>query len=367
MDIISGIYSITNKINGKIYIGSSKNIYCRKTQHYSELRGRYHENIFLQRSWNKYGEENFVFNLIEEVSDVTKLYEREQYYIDKYFDKEEKCYNLNPVASKPPLFRIPCAVYDRDGNFLQKFDSVKEANEFMGVSLEHALCENTLINNSFMIRKITSENISKKIEGYKQRNFREIYLLDNDNNIIEIFYDIPSLSYYFNKKKDKKEETKIAHCLHVIHKYKNHMVIYKDDYDKFNGFPNFDFKIRKYILKFDFKGNLVDIIENKYGLKFTKNEVNNCKINTRLFLLDRESLRVYDEKYVYLRSDCVISHIRTGITTYVYENVKTKETKEFLKRKYLLEEIGITKSLYDFYFKSNKLYKDTYKLIKLTY
>ena len=54
-----GIYKITNKINNKIYIGSSYSISKRISEHKYQLRRNSHPNIHLQSSWNKYGEDNF--------------------------------------------------------------------------------------------------------------------------------------------------------------------------------------------------------------------------------------------------------------------------------------------------------------------
>lgn len=55
-EVICGVYSITNKINGKKYIGSSKDIYKRWLQHTCLLNKGTHENVYLQKSWDKYGE-----------------------------------------------------------------------------------------------------------------------------------------------------------------------------------------------------------------------------------------------------------------------------------------------------------------------
>lgn len=78
------IYSITNKINNKIYIGSSTGHYRRKGQHYYMLRRNIHFNKHLQSSWNKYGEKAFRFKIIEYIQDLENLNKKEEYYIEKY-------------------------------------------------------------------------------------------------------------------------------------------------------------------------------------------------------------------------------------------------------------------------------------------
>jgi len=100
MSYKSGIYKITNKQNGKIYIGSSLRISQRFYMHRRNLRSGAHHSTHLQYSWNKYGEENFLFEVIEEVFDKNMLLEREQYYMDttKSYERENG-YNINPTAS----------------------------------------------------------------------------------------------------------------------------------------------------------------------------------------------------------------------------------------------------------------------------
>ncbi len=79
---MKGIYKITNTANGKFYVGSSKDTDSRWVGHKRCLRGGYHCNIILQRSWNKYGEAAFDFAVLEEVNDVGQLLIREQHYLD---------------------------------------------------------------------------------------------------------------------------------------------------------------------------------------------------------------------------------------------------------------------------------------------
>ena len=76
-----GIYKITNTVNGKFYIGSSSNIDARRKRHIRQLRTNSHDNIHLQRAWDLYGEQKFVFEIIEKCKPGIML-EREQWHLD---------------------------------------------------------------------------------------------------------------------------------------------------------------------------------------------------------------------------------------------------------------------------------------------
>lgn len=79
---IIGVYEIQNKTNGKIYIGSSVDVWHRWYRHKNNLNQNKHANIYLQRSWNKHGEEMFEFNLLEVTEKEDEVIEREQYWMD---------------------------------------------------------------------------------------------------------------------------------------------------------------------------------------------------------------------------------------------------------------------------------------------
>ena len=87
----SGIYCIENLINGKKYIGQSADISMRLSKHKSELRGNYHINKHLQSSWNKYGEDNFKFEILL-YCEPFELTRYEQFFVDLY--TPEILYNI---------------------------------------------------------------------------------------------------------------------------------------------------------------------------------------------------------------------------------------------------------------------------------
>lgn len=79
----SGIYAIKNKMNNKMYIGQSVNINKRKSYHLWLLRNNSHFNPKLQNTFNKYGEENFEFVILEKCN-KEELDDKEIEYISRY-------------------------------------------------------------------------------------------------------------------------------------------------------------------------------------------------------------------------------------------------------------------------------------------
>ena len=93
--MISGIYQIYNKVNGKCYIGSSKSIEKRIGEHYRDLRANRHCNRYLQRVWNKYGSSIFGHKILAKCPEEYLL-KLEQWFIDNY----SNLYNLSPTAGR---------------------------------------------------------------------------------------------------------------------------------------------------------------------------------------------------------------------------------------------------------------------------
>lgn len=92
-----GIYKIVNLTDGKIYIGSCKSFKKRAYQHCSRLKRRVHANNHLQNAWNKWGEESFLFEVVEVIEGNKESRTlREQELIDKQLEADnwQRCYNI---------------------------------------------------------------------------------------------------------------------------------------------------------------------------------------------------------------------------------------------------------------------------------
>lgn len=97
----SGVYTITNKENGKVYIGSTIDFERRWKEHRDGLQKSTHGNPHLQASWNKYGEATFEFGVLEYLDNLDKLIGAEQFWMDIYREEGRELYNFGLAVYSP--------------------------------------------------------------------------------------------------------------------------------------------------------------------------------------------------------------------------------------------------------------------------
>lgn len=146
-----GIYCILNIANCKLYIGSSVNLSARFRKHISELRRRKHHNQYLQNSFNKYGEENFVFVVLEFVRDEKKVTEIEQSYIELF--SHNVLYNMNVNATNSLGLKRKSATknskevyqFSMDGVLIKEWKSIDDAATSLNIPWRNIMnmCQKT--------------------------------------------------------------------------------------------------------------------------------------------------------------------------------------------------------------------------------
>lgn len=141
----SGVYKISNKINGKFYIGSSVNIHKRWITHKCDLNKKRHANRYLQNVNNKHGFDCFLFKVIEYCS-IENLQSREQYYID----------TLKPEYN---LFKTAYSVKGKDHPMFGRKHN-KEAR----LKIKEARSKQIIKHSEDTRNKISESNKGKKID-----------------------------------------------------------------------------------------------------------------------------------------------------------------------------------------------------------
>jgi group I intron endonuclease len=90
--ITPGVYEI--KLGSDFsYIGSTKNLKKRCSQHLSQLNSNIHVNKNIQNDFNKYGLDSFQFSILETTNDHDTALKLEEKIINEYFHCGKKLYN----------------------------------------------------------------------------------------------------------------------------------------------------------------------------------------------------------------------------------------------------------------------------------
>lgn len=124
MEIICGIYKITNLVNNKVYIGQSTNILKRfiahKSRAFNPKNSQYESHLY--RAIRKYGLDNFNFEIIKRCK-KEDLNKEEQHYI-KFFQSNfpEYGYNLTEGGSSPTSQKLQKEEIEQIYDLLQNSD-----------------------------------------------------------------------------------------------------------------------------------------------------------------------------------------------------------------------------------------------------
>lgn len=175
-----GIYAIKNKVNNKLYIGKSVNIYERIRFHINKLNKKdKNDNIYLINSWYKYGRENFEYIILEDLPKNDKiLKEKELYWILKLksnnrdfgynlrLDSETKC-----ILSEETKKRMSISKTKLYSN--PEYNNMKHSHKYWK-------------NNPNAVKKM-AKKVSKKLHKYKIQQF------DKNNNLIKEWFSVQKI------------------------------------------------------------------------------------------------------------------------------------------------------------------------------
>lgn len=205
---LAGIYRILNIVNNKFYIGSAFNFDNRFRTHKSKLKSNKHENEHLQRSYNKYGHDSFIFEILEIVDEVTIIYDIEKEYLDKYFDNNTICYNMNTETDPNKSLvkynesrKVKIILISPD-NILHEFDSYTSASKKINSSTGFI---RDVVKGKYKSCKgwRLPENIDydyinyRKVQG-RGAKLHNIKLLSPDGNVYGPIFNMESFSRQHN-------------------------------------------------------------------------------------------------------------------------------------------------------------------------
>lgn len=172
------IYKITCIANNKVYIGQTFNFKQRMCYHKTYLKRNSHTNQYLQRAYNKYGKDSFVFEIVEICQSKEIINEREIYWIN-YYQSCEDIFGFNiqlgghdrpsergllHLREKAMQQNKRVMQFDLEGNKLAEFESIKLAAKTM------------MCTSSEIVRACKRELI--EVKNFQWRYFSEVEKLE---------------------------------------------------------------------------------------------------------------------------------------------------------------------------------------------
>jgi hypothetical protein len=265
----SGIYFIKNIVTNKIYIGQAVNIRKRFNCHKHMLRENKHDNIHLQRSWNKHGSKKFQFGVLE-FCDRDKLNEMETDYIKLYQSNNiEFGYNMSSGGDSPlynqehveKMRRVRTEIagksvvqYDVDGNFVAEFDSFNDAarkNKISVQSVANSVNKQIITNEKIFISKDCIFDVNTYLVNSKLYN--PILQYDLDGNYIREYNQLSEVQLYGFKKHQV-----YNCCVGKIQSYNGFVFTYKNDHKNID-FDNIKLNIlSKRVIQLDKNGKFIN-------------------------------------------------------------------------------------------------------------
>lgn len=184
------IYKATNKVNGKVYIGQTIDFKRRKAEHLSSKNGIHAKCVF-HRAIQKYGKENFEWEIIDTCQTLDEALFLESMYISKYnsctFMENSNGYNiLYTQDGKKSLVHNSQKViaYDLKGNFVGIYNSMQEAGRELGcqgANIKKCLIEKRKSTGNYQFAYY-KKNYPQKIKPYKtnelEAKYKKVYQYD---------------------------------------------------------------------------------------------------------------------------------------------------------------------------------------------
>lgn len=120
------IYKATNKINGKVYIGKTYDFLKRKEEHLKDRRG----NSIFHRAIDKYGADNFEWEIVDSTTQSERINLLEKYYIQQYDSYKSNGYNMTKGGDGGSMWNArPVVCLTLKGQYVKRYDSAMQAEQ----------------------------------------------------------------------------------------------------------------------------------------------------------------------------------------------------------------------------------------------
>lgn len=181
---LSGIYKILNVKSGNFYIGKTIDFEKRKYQHIRDLKNNKHHSFILQRAWNKYNEEDFIFEIIFEcIPEEFYLVKLENYFIKNLNPK----YNIQQTVLYSKIYHGEVYSKQLTNKDVIEIKKLLNKNELSNKEIAHIykvkeFTINTIISGQCWskvggeVKRDVGKLISKKFKGkaIDSRNFSKL-------------------------------------------------------------------------------------------------------------------------------------------------------------------------------------------------
>jgi group I intron endonuclease len=196
IDKMIGIYKITTKHNGKIYIGSSDNVEKRLKCHLSRLKRNVHHSVYLQAVYNKHGKENLEFSIIEVLSDNNDKIIKEQFWMDHFQSyNKDFGYNISKTASCNTTGEIKIYQYSVEGCYIKEWESIEKAKKALNlISIPAALSKKTThkLSGGFQWKYYQKEKIESALKLYCCYDLKGMF--------VKSFHKVEEIKEFFKMK-----------------------------------------------------------------------------------------------------------------------------------------------------------------------
>jgi len=216
----SGIYTITNLVNGKMYVGYTKNLRIRKSDHFTQLRNNNHGNIHLQKSYDKHGFNAFIFEILEECEEQF-LCSQEHYWCNmlnvhddrygyniKLTHPECKCLHSRNAklkikkarSNQKNIFVKKVYQYSKEGDLINSFNSAVQASKETNISYHKILWACQGKSNNLTTNYLWSYKFEQNIIKLQKPQIRKVYQYDLEGNLVNTFNHIKEACEFLKDK-----------------------------------------------------------------------------------------------------------------------------------------------------------------------